>query len=152
MLCDSSEPADQKGERSMRTFSMMVIAGGVALSASAQIVQSYNRGDTVRIQARDEMKPSPNPRIVALAGDRIRIDTSGVFVNEMPVTWVSRDFIAIYGERPVDRVVAEGHYVVIADHRQNEDVSQFLGFISAGAIVGRVENSGFDVTRSLALP
>ena len=65
---------------------------------------------------------------MAIAGDRVRIDKSGVFVNEVPLTWVSRDFAANYGERqPWDAKVPEGHYVVIADYRMNQEVSQFLG-------------------------
>jgi signal peptidase I len=99
---------------------------------------SYNRGDTVRLHSRDQMRPTPDPRIIAVGGDRVRIDTSGVFVNEIPLTWVSRDFAANYGERPWDSTVPDGHYAVIADYRQNHDVSQFLGFISANSIAGRV--------------
>ena len=120
--------------------------------AAAQVPSTYNRGDTVRIEARGQMKPSPNPRVVAVQGDRIRVDKTGVFVNEIPLTWVSRDFAAIYGERPIDRIVPEGHYVVIADYRQNEDVSQFMGLLAAQSIIGRVDNGGIDITRGLALP
>jgi hypothetical protein len=64
---------------------------------------------------------------------------------------VSRDFAANYGERqPWDAKVPEGHYVVIADYRMNQEVSQFLGFISANSIVGRVEE--LDGTRGVLLP
>ncbi len=133
----------------MRTLIVLVVVL-VTGSVVAQTPQSYNRGDTVRVESQEQMKPSPNPRVVAIAGDRVRVDTSGVFVNEMPVSWVSRDFAAIYGSRPVNRVVPEGHYVVIADYRQNEDVAQFFGFVSSESIIGRVENSGIDVTRGLA--
>src|SRR5688572_9984658 len=117
---------------------------------TAQTMVSYNRGDTVRLLSRDQMKPTPDPRIIAVGGDRVRIDKSGVFVNEIPLTWVSRDFAANYGERPWDSMVPQGHYAVIADYRQNHDVSQFLGFISANTIIGRVDD--INETRDLLLP
>ena len=128
----------------------LVIALTVLLSPSlmAQTGVSYQRGDTVRMVSRDQTKSSPDPRIIAVAGDRVRINTSGVFVNEIPLTWVSRDFAANYGARPWDSMVPEGQYVVIADYRQNHDVSQFLGFISANTIVGRVEETGVVGTRN----
>ena len=132
---------------------LVVMLAVLMSSASALVAQtmSYNRGDTVRIQSKDQSKPSPDPRIVAVAGDRVRIDKSGVFVNEMPLTWVSRDFAANYGERqPWDATVPAGHYVVIADYRMNQEVSQFLGFISENSIVGRVED--LDGTRGVLLP
>jgi len=133
---------------------LVAILAVLISSASALVAQataSYNRGDTVRIQSKDQMKPSPDPRIVAVAGDRVRIDKSGVFVNEIPLTWVSRDFAVNYGGRqPWDSMVPEGQYVVIADYRMNQEVSQFLGFISANSIVGRVEE--IDGTRGVLLP
>ena len=133
---------------------LVVILAVLMSSASALMAQTtlgYNRGDTVRIQSKDQTKPSPDPRIVAIAGDRVRIDKSGVFVNEVPLTWVSRDFAANYGQRqPWDARVPEGQYVVIADYRMNQEVSQFLGFVSANSIVGRVED--LDGTRGVLLP
>jgi signal peptidase I len=130
---------------------VVVLAVLMSPALTAQTAVSYNRGDTVRIQSRDQTKPSPDPRVVAVAGDRVRIDKSGVFVNEVPLVWVSRDFAANYGERqPWDSMVPEGQYVVIADYRQNQEVSQFLGFISANTIVGRVED--LDGPRDLLLP
>jgi signal peptidase I len=121
----------------------LVVVLTVVLSPAlmAQTDVSYNRGDTVRLQSKDQ-KRTPDPRIIAVPGDRVRINTSGVFVNDIPLTWVSRDFTANYGTRPLDSFVPEGQYVVIADYRQNHDVSQFLGFVSANTIVGRVEDTG----------
>ena len=130
---------------------MLAVLMSSASALMAQTTMGYNRGDTVRIQSKDQSKPSPDPRIVAVAGDRVRIDKSGVFVNEIPLTWVSRDFAANYGARqPWDATVPPGHYVVIADYRMNQEVSQFLGFISENSIVGRVES--LDGTRGVLLP
>jgi signal peptidase I len=133
----------------------LVVALTVVLSSTlmAQTDVSYHRGDTVRLQLKDQ-KPTPDPRIIAVPGDRVRINTSGVFVNDIPLTWVSRDFTANYGARPWDSMVPEGQYVVIADYRQNHDVSQFLGFVFANTIVGRVEETGVVAapSRPLARP
>ena len=129
---------------------VVVLAVLMSPVLTAQTVVSYNRGDTVRLHSRDQMKPTPDPRIIAVGGDRVRIDQTGVFVNEVPLVWVSRDFAANYGKRPWDSMVPEGHYAVIADYRQNHDVSQFLGFVSANTIVGRVDD--INETRDLLLP
>jgi signal peptidase I len=134
---------------------LVIIVAALLCPASAALMAqtpvSYNRGDTVRIQSKDQTRPSPDPRIVAVAGDRVRIDTSGVFVNEIPLVWVSRDFAANYGRRqPWDSLVPQGQYVVIADYRMNQEVSQFLGFVSENSIVGRVED--IDGTRGVLLP
>ena len=130
---------------------MLVVLMSSASALGAQTAMGYNRGDTVRIQSKDQTKPSPDPRIVAIAGDHVRIDKSGVFVNEIPLRWVSRDFAANYGERqPGDAMVPAGQYVVIADYRMNQEVSQFLGFVSENSIVGRVED--LDGTRGVLLP
>ena len=130
---------------------MLAVLMSSASALSAQVPMGYSRGDTVRIQSKDQTKPVPDPRIVAIAGDRVRIDRSGVFVNEIPLRWVSRDFTANYGERqPWDAMVPPGQYVVIADYRMNQEVSQFLGFVSENSIVGKVED--LDGTRGVLLP
>ncbi len=133
-----------------------LVAAAILLLSPALMAQtdvSYHRGDTVRLQLKGQ-KPTPDPRIIAVPGDRVRINTSGVFVNDIPLTWVSRDFTANYGTRPWDSMVPEGQYVVIADYRQNHDVSQFLGFVSAHTIVGRVDDTGVVAapSRPLARP
>ena len=52
----------------MRNFVVMLaVLVSSAAALAAQTTIGYNRGDTVRIQSKDQTKPSPDPRIIAIA-------------------------------------------------------------------------------------
>jgi len=48
----------------------------------------FQRGEIVRLKSEPGM---PTARIVALPGDRLRVDNSGVYVNGAIVPWISEE-------------------------------------------------------------
>jgi hypothetical protein len=64
----------------------------VILAAPVLNAQSpgFQRGDLARVQTSDGTPVSPELQIVvALPGDRLRVDDSGVYVNDTEVRWIS---------------------------------------------------------------
>jgi hypothetical protein len=74
----------------MRTL----LAAVVLLATPAVHAQTpaFQRGDLVRVQTAEGTPASPELQIViALPGDRLRVDDSGVFVNDAEVRWMSSE-------------------------------------------------------------
>jgi len=90
------------------------------------------RGDLVRV------KPAPHGsdvatrmalRVVAIPGDRLRIADGTLYVNDAPVSGLSRDFIYRVAQQRdrVPNVVPVGHCFVMGEQRTNQDVSEYWG-------------------------
>ena len=97
------------------------------------------RGDIVMLDYPRDPDKSFVKRIVAQAGDTVRIDDGQVYVNEVlqhdlfvPPEYRSNDD---YGPE----VVSEGYYFVMGDHRNNSLDSRHWGQVPAGYIIGRVQ-------------
>jgi hypothetical protein len=54
-------------------------------------------------------------------GDRVRINDSGVYVNDAPVTWVSSDLLAALPKPWQPEVMAEGQYFVAGSYRSESE-------------------------------
>jgi hypothetical protein len=79
----------------------------------------YQRGALVRI--RDVTKPAVF-RIVAVPGDRIRADETGLYVNDAALAGFSRDFLTRFTWEP--RTIPENHYLVMGEQRLNDEISE----------------------------
>jgi signal peptidase I len=68
-------------------------------------------------------------KIVAIPGDRIRLDDSRVLVNDAVVTGFSSDFLArvARANERTPQVVPAGHYFVMGEQRANQDISGYWG-------------------------
>ncbi len=71
---------------------VILLAAFVLLTPAETLAQipGFQHGDLVRVQTAEGAPASPELQIVvALPGDRLRIDDSGVYVNDIEVRWMS---------------------------------------------------------------
>ena len=122
--------------------------------------QTFNRGDIVVFRAPDGRAMLLIKRIVAIGGDRIRIENGNVFVNDSMLTEPYRDgtmhepllenwpLVWNSGYKPRNVVVPAGSYFVLGDNRTRSDDSRDWGAVRGSAIVGSVlaVSRGMDVT------
>jgi signal peptidase S26 family len=115
----------------MRTLAASLLVILVSTTVYAQPT-TFQREDLVRV------KPAPHGsdvatrmplRVVAIAGDRLRIADGVLYVNDVPVSGLNRDFIYRVAQQPdrVPNVVPVGHCFVMGEQRTNQDVSEYWG-------------------------
>jgi signal peptidase I len=102
---------------------------------------NIERGDTVVFWYPEDPTKSYIKRVIGLPGDRIRIDSGQVFVNDRPLVeeYVEEDFrdqISWPATRH-DRVVPASSYFVLGDHRSSSSDSRSWGFVPRGLIYGK---------------
>src|SRR4051812_25208557 len=85
----------------MRTLvASLVILVSTTLSAQPN---GFQRGDLVRVtpaQPRSDMAARMTLRVVAIAGDRLRIAAGVLYVNDAPASGFSGDFIDRVAQQP----------------------------------------------------
>ena len=104
--------------------------GGVRVHSPAAAFQD---GESVRVRASAaEFRGAIALKVVAVPGDRIRVDAARVFVNDAPVTGFSPEFVKRVAETPrAPEVLPAGHYYVMGERRSNEDISEYWGVHAA---------------------
>ena len=104
------------------------------------------RGDTVVFWYPDDKTKSYIKRVIGLPGDRVRIDSGQVFVNDRAlvedyVTEENKDNISWPhiqpGQPPHDQVVPTGDYFVLGDHRSSSSDSRSWGYVPRENIYGK---------------
>jgi signal peptidase I len=126
----------------MRTLmlSLAVLASATIYAQSA----TFQRGELVRVLPPTPLSEAKTPvldpdalrhragmvlKVVAIPNDRIRIDKSAIYVNDVQVTEFSPDFMARVVRAPerVPQIVPEGHYFVMGEQRINQNISEYWG-------------------------
>jgi signal peptidase I len=95
------------------------------------------RGDVVVFRYPRDVSKSYIKRVVALPGDRIRIDDGRVYVNNQ---WVTEDYVPIHFHdlRSYPEVtVPPRHYFVLGDHRSLSNDSREFGPVPDNLITGK---------------
>ncbi len=97
------------------------------------------RGDIVMLYYPREPEKSFVKRIVAEAGDTVRIEDGRVYVNEIlqPDLFVPQEFRSHENHGP--EVVQQAYYFVMGDHRNNSSDSRHWGQVPEKYIIGRVQ-------------
>jgi len=99
----------------------MVLVGLAFLGAATLQAESahYKRGDQVRVQiASGELASPPVQRVVAVPGDRFRVEKTALYVNDKLVDGLSPELVAtIGGWEP--QVVPAGHYLVMGEEKRD---------------------------------
>lgn len=102
------------------------------------------RGDTVVFWYPEDRTKSYIKRVIGLPGDRIRIDSGQVYVNDHPLV---EDYVEFKdnsswphteaGEPVHDVVVPSDQYFVLGDHRNSSSDSRSWGFVEKKDIYGK---------------
>ena len=116
---------------------LVVLAAVVLVQVTHAQAAKYDRGDTVRLVAQENGQPYPDSRIIAIAGDRVRIDKSSIAVNGEAVQGMSADFLQTVAEL-WDQLVPEGHYFVVGESGTRNDMVRYYGLIPAGKIIRKL--------------
>jgi len=107
--------------------------------------QGYDRGkikpnDVIVFLYPADKKTHYIKRLIATAGDRIRIENFVVYVNDKPLpqlyintTKLKKSFSRFLQERQVPA----GHLFVLGDNRDNSNDSRFFGFLPENLVVGK---------------
>jgi len=98
---------------------------------------AIERGDVVVFRYPRNLQTSYIKRIIAVPGDRLRIDRGQVYVNDKPLSelYVPQEY---RDTRSMDAmVVPEGQYFVLGDHRSISSDSREFGPVSGDLIYGK---------------
>ena len=97
------------------------------------------RGDTVVFWYPEDRTKSYIKRVIGLPGDRIRIDSGQVYVNDHPMDFVPdgyKDSVS-WPRVPVDQVVPPDKYFVLGDNRSSSSDSRSWGYVPRDYIYGK---------------
>ncbi len=99
--------------------------------------EAIERGDVVVFRYPRNPQVSYIKRIIALPGDRLRIDRGQVFVNNKAISepYVPEDFRDARSLDPM--VVPQGEYFVLGDHRSIASDSRDFGPVKRDLIYGK---------------
>ena len=114
---------------------MRMSAVSLAIFVSATLYAQpapFQRGDLVRVKPAANGSKVTTPlilRVVAVPGDRIRIDDATLYVNDVRVSGFSREFLTRVAQAPerTPQVVPAGHCFVMGEQRTNQDISEYWG-------------------------
>ena len=96
-----------------------------------------DRGDTVVFLFPEDKSKSYIKRVIAVPGDRIRIDEGQVYVNGSPLDepYVPEDYRDRMSKE--ERVVPRDSYFVMGDHRNSSNDSRAWGYVPKNLIYGK---------------
>jgi signal peptidase I len=104
------------------------------------------RGDTVVFWYPEDRSKSYIKRVIALPGDRVRIESGQVYVNDHPLAeeYVPDEYKDSVswphtspGQSVSDALVKKGDYFVLGDHRSSSSDSRSWGYVPRENIYGK---------------
>ena len=122
---------------------MRALIVALAALASATIdaqPRTFQRGEQVRVKtpagSSGPQATSLLLKVVAGPHDRVRLDDSAVYVNDVAVTGFTQAFLARVAQAPArtPQTVPEGHYFVMGEQRTNQDISEYWGQHAEGSL------------------
>ncbi len=111
-------------------------------------VREVKRQDVVVFKFPNEPERDFIKRVIALPGERIKIEDKKVYINGEPLDEPYAHFLEVpgtdehvysdpRGDNMNEIVVPEGHYFVMGDNRDNSHDSRFWGTLSGELLKGR---------------
>ncbi|HXS98704.1 MAG TPA: signal peptidase I [Candidatus Limnocylindrales bacterium] len=102
---------------------------------------SIERGDTVVFWFPEDRTKSYIKRVIGLPGDKVRIESGQVYVNDKPLDFVPQDCNCkdnvSWPHVPVDQVVPPDSYFVLGDNRGSSSDSRSWGYVPRDCIYGK---------------
>ncbi len=112
----------------------------IYVSAQGYDEKKFKRGDVIVFLYPDKKKTHFIKRLIAKAGDRIRIENFIVYINGKPspqlyinTTKLKQPFSRFMQERQVPN----GYLFVLGDNRDNSNDSRFFGYLPEKNVVGK---------------
>jgi hypothetical protein len=96
----------------------------------------FQRGDAVRVKGENRVRVV---RVIAVPGDRVRIEDSGVYVNGAKVDWVSGDLLSALPKPWTPEVMADRQYFVAGSERTESN-----GTLNKGEYWGYVPDDSLE--------
>ena len=107
-------------------LTLMIIAATTAQAQSS----TYQRNESVRIHG---LARPVEVKIIGTPGDHVRNDDTGLYVNDVAVTYFPSDFLDRFKWQG-EKVIPDGHYFVMGVQRLNERISEHVGLYSAADV------------------
>ena len=96
----------------------------------------YDRGDMVVFKHKEDGEPIKMvKRVIAVEGDRVRIENGNVYINE---ELLQEDYVVGKTEGSLDIVVDENKIFVMGDNREGSIDSRVFGAIDESEVRGKV--------------
>ncbi len=94
---------------------------------------AFERGENVHVFKADGTAAEPAvQRIIAVGGDRLRIEQAGVFVNDQAVTGISAFLFAVLPRE--SEVIPAGHVFVVGEERDGRVIGRTWSIIPTGRL------------------
>jgi signal peptidase I len=127
---------------------MLYAPTATGLESKLAPVRGVRRGDVVVFKFPNEPERDFIKRVIALPGERIRIENKKVFIDDGPLDEPYAHFLEVpgtdehvysdpRGDNMREIVVPEGHYFVMGDNRDNSHDSRFWGTMPGELLKGR---------------
>lgn len=99
------------------------------------------RGDIIVFRFPENIQETYVKRIIAVPGDRVRIENKQVFLNgiavQEPYKVHSTSYVLPSRDSMEEHLVPAGHYFALGDNRDNSSDSRFWGFVPRENIIGK---------------
>ena len=109
-----------------RTLVLGFIAAGLMAASFARaqspVTAIFKRGDLVRVK---EIAKPRVMKVIGLPDEIVQVDPSGVYANDVAIPGFSKEFLS--RNAWPRQIVPFGHYFVIGEERQGEELSEHVG-------------------------